>query len=500
MARPEKPVHATGGAAAAFANELRQLRALAGNPTYRDMARSALFSSSVLSSAASGTRLPTLQVALGFVEACGGDREDWRRRWLRAANVTTSDAPTRGRYRSSSADQAMPRPAQLPLRPTGFIGRTAELDRLRTPAATPVVITGPVGVGKSDFALHHAHRVATDMVDGQLYADLRPLTGTASDAGYVLDGFLRALGVPPDQMPGTLDQRAGLYRSLLAERELLVLLDNVRDERQVRPLLAESRTSVTLVVSRTPLLGLGGVRRIRLDVPPRADSIRMIQSALPERARDEPRECDRLAELCGDLPVALDIALRKLVARPGLSLSRATAKLLERDGALNWLRIGDLSLRDSFDSAFRDVSAAARTLLMRVARLAFRCDPESVLQGGAELAEELVDAGLLRRGDRSAPYRIEGLVRAFAIEASVAPQEDHIAVPTQTEWPRPEPDGSAWSTPYKRGWSPNRLTTTPFPTQAGAFPTRPSDDPWHHNAFPLRTPAALTDDRVTFPV
>ncbi|HEV2780942.1 MAG TPA: NB-ARC domain-containing protein [Actinophytocola sp.] len=434
MARPEKPVDVTGGVVASFANELRELRARAGNPTYRDMARSALFSSSVLSSAASGTRLPTLQVTLGFVAACGGDREEWRRRWMRAASLTNSDAPTRGRYRNSPADQAMPRPAQLPLRPSGFVGRRTELDRLSAPAPTPVVITGPVGIGKSDFALHYAHRIAADMVDGQLYADLGPLTGTAADAGYVLDGFLRALGVPADQLPGMVDQRAGLYRSLLAERRLLVLLDNVRDERQVRPLLAESRHSVTLVISRRPLLGLGGVRRIRLDVPPRADSIAMITAAVPERAEAEPQECDRLAELCGDLPLALDIALRKLVARPDLPLCTATAKLMERDGALNWLRIGDLSLRESLRSAYQEVSDAAKTLLRRVARLPFRCDPNSVLHDEGELADELMDAGLLRRGDRPGAYRVERLVRAFAIEAGGSP-DDHTAIPLRINVP-----------------------------------------------------------------
>ncbi|TMR01599.1 helix-turn-helix domain-containing protein, partial [Actinomadura soli] len=82
MGRPEKPINASSGAVAAFASELRRLRALAGNPTYRDMARSALYSPSVLSSAASGHRLPTLQVTLAFVAACGGDQEVWRRRWL----------------------------------------------------------------------------------------------------------------------------------------------------------------------------------------------------------------------------------------------------------------------------------------------------------------------------------------------------------------------------------------------------------------------------------
>jgi hypothetical protein len=416
MARPEKPVNAAGGIAAAFAHELRQLRAQAGNPTYRDMASSALFSSSVLSSAASGTRLPTLQVTLGFVAACGGDREQWRLRWMRAASLLNADVPARSRYRSTPATQDLPRPAQLPLRPRRFTGRQSELARLDAGAAVPAVIYGPPGVGKSDFALHYAHQVAADMVDGHLYSDLAPLTGTSADADYLLEGFLQALGIPAEQLPSTLDQRAGLFRSLLAERSLLVLLDNVRDERQVRPLLAESRHSVIMVVSRTPLLGLDDVHRIRLDVPSRADSIAMIQADVPERAAADPEKAALLAELCGDLPLALGIALRKLVARPDLPLSRATAKLMDCDEALDWLCVGDRSLRASLGAALREVSDPARILLTRIAQIPFRCDPDSLMPHGSELAEELLEVGLLRRGDLPGIYRMDWLVRAFALE------------------------------------------------------------------------------------
>lgn len=417
MARPEKPVDSAGGKAATFATELRKLRLRAGSPTYRDMARLAMHSPSVLSSAASGARLPTLQVTLGFVAACGGDREEWRRRWIEAVNATDSHAPTRGRYSGSPAD-GMPRPAQLPPHPAGFVGRRTELDQLSTAATAPVVISGPVGVGKSAFALRFAHQIAADSTDGQLYADLGTLSGTESDAGYVLDGFLPALGVTPEQLPGTVDQRAGLYRSMLAERRLLVMLDGVRDERQVRPLLTGSRHSITLLASRTPLLGLSGVSRISLDVLPRADSIAMITAVVPERAEAEPRECDRLADLCGDLPLALDIALRRLVARPDLLLRGVTARLRRRDAALDWLCVGDLSLRDSLSSAYQEVSDAAKTLLKRIARLPSHFDPDAIEV--CEVAEELTDAGLLRRGDHPATCRMESLVRAFVNEVALA--------------------------------------------------------------------------------
>jgi len=169
-------------------------------------------------------------------------------------------------------------------------------------------------------------------------------------------------------------------------------------------------------------------------VPPRADSIAMITAAVSERAEAEPQECDRLAELCGDLPLALDIALRKLVARPDLPLHRATAKLMERDGALNWLCIGDLSLREALNSVYQEVSESARTLLTRIARLPFRCDPDSVMYDGGELAEELMDAGLLRRGDLPGTYLVTQLVRAFTIEAGM-PSDDRTELPLRIDVP-----------------------------------------------------------------
>ncbi|MBR8741639.1 hypothetical protein [Nocardiopsis sp. MG754419] len=367
--------------------------------------------------------MPTLQVTLGFVAACGGDREVWRRRWMQAADVGDSGTATRPRPKPTSSAPEMPAPAQLLLRPCGFIDRRAELDRLcREPAGTPVVITGSFGTCKSDFAMRYAHRIASEMVDGQLYADLGPLTGTAADVGDVLDGFLRALRVSCDLLPDNVDQRAGLYRSILAERRLLVVLDNVREEQQVRPLLAETRYSVTVLVSRTPLLCLGDVRRVRLKALSRADSLAAVRAAVPERAENEPREHARLAELCCDIPLALDITLRKLVSRPDLPLHRVNSWLLDPCRALDWLCVGDMSLRASLNTAYREVSEASATLLGRIARLRVHYAPGPSAHDEVELAEELVEAGLLHRGDQPFVYEVDRLVRAFAFEASARPR------------------------------------------------------------------------------
>jgi hypothetical protein len=441
MGRPEKPLDASGGAVADFASRLRRLRTEAGSPTYRDMARSAMYSASVLSSAAGGHRLPTLQVALAYVAACNGDREEWRRRWLAAAGSGVPVAPPRPAApaappepapRETTAEAipeerrstapALPKPFQLPPRPQGPVGRVEELRRLAAAPAGPVVISGPVGVGKSELALHHAHDLAPAMVDGQLYADVGPVPEGGYDVSGLIGEFLSALGVPAERIPAAVDQRAGLYRSLLADRKVLVLLENVHCERQVRPLLAGSGAGTTIVVGRSSLLGLRDVHRVRLEPFPRADSIALIARGLPERAQADPASADRLAELCGDLPLALDIATRRLLAHPEMSLRWAVNRLDRPEALLDWLSIGDLSMREVLNSAHVHLSDRASDLLDRLANLPqpeLRAD-ESIPAGADQLFDELVEAGMLRATERLGTYRIDPLARAFVADRDPA--------------------------------------------------------------------------------
>ena len=415
MGRPEKPVNNAGGLAAQFASELRQLRAQAGNPTYREMARSVMFSSSVLSSAASGNRLPSLPVTLAFVAACHGDKEAWRQRWL-AVTGGYLRFPVRERP-SSRRTGGQQYPAQLPQRPRGFIGRLIELAWLQAPGDTPVVISGPAGVGKTDLALYYAYARAAEMTDGQLYADLGAHHAEGPPSPYdIVDGFLRALGVPGDQLSGTPGHRAGLYRTLLAERRLLVVLDNVGDERQVRPLLVETDTSTTLLVSRKRLLGLRDVRRLHVTPLSRADSVAMIIAALPPSVAAGPDDPDRLAELCGDLPLALDIALRRIALRPLVVLRQLLDGWQQSGTALSWLCIGDLSMRESLRSAYLTLSQPARILLHWLARTSGG-DASPLPSEEDELADELIDAGLLTHAHHGlAGQRLSPFVRAFALE------------------------------------------------------------------------------------
>ncbi|WP_431937430.1 hypothetical protein [Micromonospora sp. RP3T] len=448
MGRPEKPVNKARERVAQFADELRQLRALAGNPTYRQMAECALFSPSVLSSAASGNRMPSLPVTLAFVAACGGDEDIWRQRWL-AATGGEVRLSTRVRPAGRRAD-GLPYPMQLPPRPRGFIGRTAELEWLRIPGDTPIVISGPVGVGKSGLALHHAHTQAAEATDGQLYADLGPHHARSASSPYdILDGFLRALGVSGDQLSGTLDHRVGLYRTLAAERRLLILLDNVWDEQQVRPLLVDSDTSTIMLVSRNRLLGLRDVRRLQVRPLARTDSLAMIESALPLTVTAEPDDLDRLAAACGDLPLALDIALRRIALRPHTVLRQVVDGWHRGGDVLSWLRIGDLSMREYLRSAYLALSQPAQILLHWLAPVA--ADAVSPLPPeDDELVDELVDAGLLSNTPSGcAELRLSPLVRAFVSDTarSVTRGLPAVVSPLRASYTMPPRSETSLTTP-----------------------------------------------------
>lgn len=216
------------------------------------------------------------------------------------------------------AEPPQPRaiPAQLPREHTGFVGRENELVRLgpaRRADGAIRVLAGPAGAGKTALALRWAHRVAGEFPDGQLFADLRGFDGSAPvQPGQVLTGFLRALGIPDGGIPGDLDQRAALYRSVLASRSMLIVLDNARSAAQVRMLLPGTSNCVVLVSSRSrldDLIATEGAVRVPVATLRRDEAVTVLRLALGEqRVRAEPEAAAELAELCDRLPLALRIA------------------------------------------------------------------------------------------------------------------------------------------------------------------------------------------------
>ena len=255
--------------------------------------------------------------------------------------------------RSTTAAVQPSVPRQLPGGVRPFAGRTAELrllSGLLEEAACDggsvliSAIGGTAGVGKTTLALHWAHQVADRFPDGQLYVNLRGYDlEQPMPAADALAGFLRALGVPgPDIPPGT-EERAARYRSLLAGRRVLVLLDNAAEVEQVRSLLPGTPGSVAVVTSRDALAGLvarEGAQRLDVDLLPLADAVSLLRTLIGERAAADPAAAAGLAERCCRLPLALRVAAELAAARPGAPVSELVAELADRQRRLDLLEAG----------------------------------------------------------------------------------------------------------------------------------------------------------------
>ncbi|GAB7110122.1 BTAD domain-containing putative transcriptional regulator [Streptomyces phaeofaciens JCM 4814] len=238
-------------------------------------------------------------------------------------------------------------PAQLPAESRSFTGRAAELARFREllpgDAASTVVISaigGMAGVGKTTLAVHWAHRIADRFPDGQLYVDLRGFhpTGTPMSAAEAMRSFLDALGVPAQRVPAGLDAQAALYRSLLARRRVLIVLDNARDTEHVRPLLPGAPGCMVVVTSRSQLYGLvagEGAHSVTLDVLGADDALRFLSRRLgAERIAREPDAAHRIVAACGGLPLALAIVGARATVNPTFPLSGIAAELTESGDGL----------------------------------------------------------------------------------------------------------------------------------------------------------------------
>ena len=248
----------------------------------------------------------------------------------------------------------MPVPAQLPPAVPGFVGRAAELagldailghaERERSAGSVAVVISavsGTAGVGKTSLALHWAHRAASLFPDGQLYVNLRGFGPGGQPAGpaEVIRGFLDAFGVPEADIPAGAEAQIALYRSLLAGKRMLVVLDNAGDAGQVRPLLPGSAGCLVLVTSRSDLAGLvaaEGAYPVNLDVLTAAEASDLLARRLGEaRVASEPEAVAEIVGRCARLPLALSVAAARAAARPGLPLAATAAELRQANGSLD---------------------------------------------------------------------------------------------------------------------------------------------------------------------
>ncbi|GGP78193.1 AfsR/SARP family transcriptional regulator [Saccharothrix coeruleofusca] len=323
-------------------------------------------------------------------------------------------------------------PAQLPPDIADFTGRDAEVAELeallRQPRSPVATVSGMAGVGKTALAVHVAHRCREHFPDGQCYLDLRGTSGPL-DPAEALAVLLTGLGVPAREVPDGVDERLRLYRSRLAERRVLLVLDNAADERQVRPLLPGNAGCGVLVTGRTRLSALPGVPLLDLDVLPAVEGVRLLGRITGEqRVAADRAAAERIVRLCGGLPLAVRIAGARLVAKPHLRTAELATRLADQRRRLDELQLADLDVRASVALSYRGLAEPTRRafrLLALLDRERFAVWTAAVVLDvpvgrARKLVEELVDARLLEVSGTDLPgqdkYGFHDLVRAVATE------------------------------------------------------------------------------------
>jgi DNA-binding SARP family transcriptional activator len=389
----------------------------------------------------------------------GAELQDMHLRILRAGTVPVTPprcspgvrASGPGVRDSARAGPAVPR--ELPPTVPHFAGRQAELGRLASQlteaVAGTVVITaigGMAGVGKTALAVHWGHQLTERFPDGQLYVNLRGFdpSGAPVTPEQALRAFLATLQVATEKVPVTAQAQAGLYRTLLAGRRMLIVLDNARDEQQVRPLLPASPTCLVIVTSRSPLAGLvaaDGARPVALDVLSDPEARQLLARRLGERrVSAEPAAVTELASLCGRLPLALAIAAARAAAHPRRPLASLAAELRDRRSRLAALDAGEAatSIRAVFSWSCRGLSPPAARMFRL---LSLHPGPDVTVAAAASLAgasaeaagdllRELARAGLLAE-PAAGRFTCHDLLRAYAagqVCAAETPQQRRSAL------------------------------------------------------------------------
>jgi transcriptional regulator with XRE-family HTH domain len=356
------------------------------------------------------------------------------------------EAAARGGTPASVPDGAAP--SLLPLAVPDFTGREAEVAHVhglltaggdQGPDAIVIsAVAGKPGIGKTTLAVQVAHRLRTagSFPGGQLYVNLQGAQTQPKNPGDVLARFLRALGMDGTSIPDDLEERAEHYRTLLADRQMLVVLDNAANEAQVRPLLPGSPTCGVLVTSRRRLSGLEGARLLDLDVLPTAAAAELLaRVAGPDRVAAEPAAAAAIVSSCGRLPLAIRIAGARLAARPGWSLVRLAERLADEHRRLDELAAGDLEVRASIALSYRALPGLERRVFRRLGLLEApdftAWVPAALLDlppaQGEELLDRLADAQLLEIAGEDAAgqlrYRFHDLLRVYARERALADEQ-----------------------------------------------------------------------------
>ena len=414
--------------------------------------------------------------------------------------------------RTASAEAAES-PDQLPMDVPDFTGRVATMTDLRSilaagpgPAPAVAMLVGPPGAGKSALAIHIARSLASDFPDGQLYVDLRGGQPNPLPTGDALGQLLRGLGLS-SALPADPAERAALYRSTLAGRRLVVVLDDAATEAQLRPLLPGSSASAVLVTGRRRLMGLPGVTTVDVGMLSTPDAVELLGRILgATRVAADQAAAERIVLLCDGLPLAIRIAGARLAVRPQWPLGRLADLLADSRRRLNELATGDLAVRASIDLTYQALSAADRRAMRRLAVLDVPVLPGWIVAAALdtldlavaeEAADRLVDVSLLMfvgtGRDGSAGYRFHDLLRVYGQEVAVAEdaEDDRSAVLVRTmSAALGLADEAADLGPHRQEWRPRSAVPRIAPAQAALDVLRLDPGAWFEQARPVLT--ALT--------
>ncbi|WP_370947382.1 BTAD domain-containing putative transcriptional regulator [Amycolatopsis sp. cg5] len=365
-------------------------------------------------------------------------------------------------HRPAAPAEQLVAPRQLPASIADFTGRERHLSEIKqiladdpdpsmaSYAVRIVSISGKGGVGKSSLAIRAAHELAETFPDGHLYADLQSPNDDDRTA-KLLARFLRALGVAGTAVPEDLQERAELYRSRLASKRLLVVLDDVTSEEQVVPLLPGSPSCAVITTSRARLSGLSGAHWVDVDVFDAEQSLELLGNIVgPERVEAEPESSLELVNFCDGLPLALRIAGARLASKRHWRISGLVRRLGDEAKRLDELAHRGLELRSNIGLTYRSLSSQAQRLFRLFALMRASDFPawtaaallDTDLDDAEDILETLVDAQVLDTveypAERVLRYRFHNLIRVYAwerlVEEETAAERDAALTRVSGAW------------------------------------------------------------------